>query len=250
MVHLLGIRTAELHGALSSRPEVQDFSPEPFTDFYRHGLYHGMLGQMGRSLDALRVQLRTLPEEVRRCRDCWQARPHSRWAAAAARSAHFGGTHPDPWRLPARNTCLPETTRSSVLPRAGRAAIERTANYMFGPRPRGQHDSFVALWGHAVSLGHVPGLVQGRSRRRASAMGGALHEWVCGVSRRATWRLRVAWSFCWKRIRKNRFCCARTSSRRRCWRSIMSWNSARSGRPFRCTDLIAVAMVSKGQEAR
>ncbi len=63
--HLLGVRTAELHGALSSRPEVQDFSPEPFTDFYRHGLYHGMLGLMGRSLEALRARLSSLQENVR-----------------------------------------------------------------------------------------------------------------------------------------------------------------------------------------
>ena len=65
VAHLIGVRTAELHAALSCRPEVQDFSPELFTDFYRHGLYHGMLGQMGRSLDALRLQLKTLPETVR-----------------------------------------------------------------------------------------------------------------------------------------------------------------------------------------
>src|SRR4029077_3090969 len=51
---LLGQRTAELHVALSSHPEIPDFAPEPFTEFYRHGLYHGLLAQLNRSLDALR----------------------------------------------------------------------------------------------------------------------------------------------------------------------------------------------------
>jgi maltose alpha-D-glucosyltransferase / alpha-amylase len=50
----LGRRTAELHAALSSRPDISEFAPEPFTDFYRHGLYHGMLGHLGRTFDALR----------------------------------------------------------------------------------------------------------------------------------------------------------------------------------------------------
>ncbi|HYH00377.1 MAG TPA: maltose alpha-D-glucosyltransferase [Terriglobales bacterium] len=56
----LGRRTAELHAALSSRPEIPDFAPEPFTDFYRHSLYHGMLGQVSRSFEALRARLRSL----------------------------------------------------------------------------------------------------------------------------------------------------------------------------------------------
>jgi maltose alpha-D-glucosyltransferase / alpha-amylase len=50
---LLGRRTAELHIALSSRPDKPDFAPEPFTEFYRHGLYHGFVTQMNKSLDAL-----------------------------------------------------------------------------------------------------------------------------------------------------------------------------------------------------
>ena len=53
-VILLGQRTAELHIALSSRPDLPDFAPEPFTEFYRHGLYHGLLAQMNKSLDTLR----------------------------------------------------------------------------------------------------------------------------------------------------------------------------------------------------
>ena len=51
---LLGRCTAEMHIALSSQPEIPDFAPEPFTEFYRHSLYHGLLAQMNKSLDALR----------------------------------------------------------------------------------------------------------------------------------------------------------------------------------------------------
>ncbi|MBZ5506982.1 MAG: maltose alpha-D-glucosyltransferase [Acidobacteriia bacterium] len=62
---LLGRRTAELHIALSGRADIPDFAPEPFTEFYRHGLYHGFVAQMSKSLDALRFQMATLPEPAR-----------------------------------------------------------------------------------------------------------------------------------------------------------------------------------------
>jgi maltose alpha-D-glucosyltransferase/alpha-amylase len=58
---LLGRRTAELHGALSSRADIPDFAPEPFTTFYRQSVYHGMLGQLNRSFEMLRSQMRSLP---------------------------------------------------------------------------------------------------------------------------------------------------------------------------------------------
>jgi len=57
---LLGRCTAELHAALSSNSEMPDFVPEPFTEFYRHGLYHGLLAQMNKALDALRQDVEQL----------------------------------------------------------------------------------------------------------------------------------------------------------------------------------------------
>ena len=57
---LLGRCTAELHAALSSHPEMPEFAPEPFTEFYRHSLYHGFLAQMNKSLDALRHHVEQL----------------------------------------------------------------------------------------------------------------------------------------------------------------------------------------------
>jgi maltose alpha-D-glucosyltransferase/alpha-amylase len=64
-VRLLGRRTGEMHTALASRPDDPVFAPEPFTDFYRHGLYHGMLGRLGRAMDGLGGRLSRLPETVR-----------------------------------------------------------------------------------------------------------------------------------------------------------------------------------------
>jgi len=39
--------------------------PEPFTDFYRHGLYHGVLTRFGRAMDQLRNALAQFPEALR-----------------------------------------------------------------------------------------------------------------------------------------------------------------------------------------
>ncbi len=60
---LLGQRTAELHLALSRPTGDPDFDPEPLTDFYRHGLYHGIVGQVDRSFQLLRRQLKALPKK-------------------------------------------------------------------------------------------------------------------------------------------------------------------------------------------
>jgi maltose alpha-D-glucosyltransferase / alpha-amylase len=63
MARLLGTRSAEFHRALASN-ESAYFGPEPFTDFYRQGLYHGMLGQAGRAFEQLRAALKQLPESA------------------------------------------------------------------------------------------------------------------------------------------------------------------------------------------
>jgi maltose alpha-D-glucosyltransferase/alpha-amylase len=64
-VRLLGQRTGEMHAALAAHTEDPVFAPEPFTDFYRHGLYHGMLGRLGRTMDQMAAQLGQLPESAR-----------------------------------------------------------------------------------------------------------------------------------------------------------------------------------------
>jgi len=69
-VRLLAVRTAEMHLALASHREDPRFAPEPYTDFYRHGLYHGLLARMGRTMEQLRLHLDPLkldglPDAVR-----------------------------------------------------------------------------------------------------------------------------------------------------------------------------------------
>ncbi len=64
MAALLGRRVAELHLALASRPGEPDFAPEPFTDFYRQGLYHGLLRHMRRTLEDLRRQAPALDPQL------------------------------------------------------------------------------------------------------------------------------------------------------------------------------------------
>jgi maltose alpha-D-glucosyltransferase/alpha-amylase len=63
-VRLLGRRTAEMHLALVSESDDPVFAPEPFTDFYRHGLHHGMIAQAGRSLQLLKSRRHTLSSEA------------------------------------------------------------------------------------------------------------------------------------------------------------------------------------------
>jgi maltose alpha-D-glucosyltransferase/alpha-amylase len=63
-VRQLASRTGEMHATLASRPEDPVFGPEPFNDFYRHSLYHGMLGRVTRTLDQLKARLPRLPEAV------------------------------------------------------------------------------------------------------------------------------------------------------------------------------------------
>jgi maltose alpha-D-glucosyltransferase/alpha-amylase len=64
VVRLLGTRTAQLHIALSTAEEPA-MVPEPYTDFYRHGLYHGMTGVLSRTVADLRRRAAALPEKVR-----------------------------------------------------------------------------------------------------------------------------------------------------------------------------------------
>jgi len=62
---LMGQRTAELHQALCRDSANPDFAPEPFTDFYRNGLYHGMAVLMDRTYKLLKKEVKRLSGETR-----------------------------------------------------------------------------------------------------------------------------------------------------------------------------------------
>lgn len=62
--HLLGQRTAELHGALAQEADNPQFAPEPFTDFFQRPFYHAMVGLMDRNFQLLQQQLPQLPDTL------------------------------------------------------------------------------------------------------------------------------------------------------------------------------------------
>ena len=62
---LLGVRTAELHLALSADGKNPEFAPEPFTTYYQRGLYQSMRNTARHSLQKLRDELPRLPAEAR-----------------------------------------------------------------------------------------------------------------------------------------------------------------------------------------
>jgi maltose alpha-D-glucosyltransferase/alpha-amylase len=64
-VRTMGRRLAEMHLRLAAPTDDPAFTPEPFNDFYRQGLYHGYLGLTGRRLEFLRQRFRDLNEDVR-----------------------------------------------------------------------------------------------------------------------------------------------------------------------------------------
>jgi maltose alpha-D-glucosyltransferase / alpha-amylase len=63
---LLGVRTAEMHGALASVTDRREFAPEPFSALYQRSLYQSMRNLSGRVFQALERRIDTLPEAARR----------------------------------------------------------------------------------------------------------------------------------------------------------------------------------------
>jgi maltose alpha-D-glucosyltransferase/alpha-amylase len=182
---VLGNRTAELHAALSSRPEVSDFSPEPFTDFYRHGLYHGMLGLMGRSLDMLRSQLRTLPEAEAASAEALLAAdadirkgllPLRDQRISGARIRIHGDYHLENLLFTGNDVIIRNFDGPVGRPLSERR-IKRSALRDVASMIRSLHYA-----AHAVSFGHVPGVVKGREQdTRIHRWAEHWHEWVSAM---------------------------------------------------------------------
>jgi maltose alpha-D-glucosyltransferase/alpha-amylase len=185
VAHLLGVRTAELHSALSSHPEVQEFSPEPFTDFYRHGLYHGMLGLMGRSLDALRLRLKTLPESVRSVAEELLASeanilngllPLRDQRISGSRIRIHGDYQLDNVLFTGNDVVIRNFDGPSGRPLSERR-IKRSALRDVASMIRSLHYA-----AHAVSFGYVPGVVKGREQvARIDRWGENWHGWVSAM---------------------------------------------------------------------
>jgi maltose alpha-D-glucosyltransferase/alpha-amylase len=60
----LGMRTAELHLALSAPGQDASFVPEPFSGMYQRSLYQTMRSQVGRVFQGLHKSLKSLPEDA------------------------------------------------------------------------------------------------------------------------------------------------------------------------------------------
>ncbi len=64
MTALLGKRTGEMHNALISVPEEEDFSPEPFSMLYQRSVFQSMRTLVNRVWQSLRNNIKNLPESL------------------------------------------------------------------------------------------------------------------------------------------------------------------------------------------
>jgi maltose alpha-D-glucosyltransferase/alpha-amylase len=65
MAKLLGTRTAEMHLALAQAAGSPDLVAEPFNNFYRHGLFQSIRGQVDQAVRLLPMQMARLQPDVR-----------------------------------------------------------------------------------------------------------------------------------------------------------------------------------------
>lgn len=61
---LLGVRTAEMHLALASNPNLPDFKPEPFSLHYQRSIYSSLQSLVRSTFQSLNRNLKKLPEGI------------------------------------------------------------------------------------------------------------------------------------------------------------------------------------------
>jgi maltose alpha-D-glucosyltransferase/alpha-amylase len=182
---LLGRCTADFHIALSSQPEMPDFAPEPFTEFYRHGLYHGFMAQMNKSLDALRLHIdqlagaaqeeaRTLLEQQDRLQERFTALRDTR--ISGMRTRHHGDYHLGNVLYTGSDFIVTnfdgDYTRPMSERRIKRSPIKDVASMI-----RSLH--YVS---HAVLFNHVPGIVTTQDADwRLERWAKAWYQWVSAL---------------------------------------------------------------------
>jgi len=182
---LLGRCTADLHVALSSHPEMPEFAPEPFTEFYRHGLYHGLLAQMNKSLDTLRrhvdqlagaaqEEARTLLEQQDTLQERFTALRDTR--ISGMRTRHHGDYHLANVLYTGSDFIITnfdgDYTRPMSERRIKRSPIKDVASMV-----RSLH--YVS---HAVLFNHVPGIVTTQDADwRLERWAKAWYQWVSAL---------------------------------------------------------------------
>ncbi|HLH06964.1 MAG TPA: maltose alpha-D-glucosyltransferase [Terriglobales bacterium] len=181
---LLGKRTAEMHLALASRPDLPDFAPEPFTEFYRLSIFHGMVGEMNRSLDALRTRLASVPEAAQADARAVLDREsviRSRLLQLrdtrvnCARIRHHGDYHLGNVLYTGRDFLVMNFEGDTNRPLSERR-IKRSAFRDIACMIRSFH--YVA---HAVLFNHVPGIVSGGSHPQLERWAEAWYQWVSAL---------------------------------------------------------------------
>jgi maltose alpha-D-glucosyltransferase/alpha-amylase len=183
-IRQLGERTAQLHAALSSRPEMPAFAPEPFTDFYRFGLYHGMIGQINRTLDALGNSCRTMSGDGQSdCHHLLERDAQLRSLLHQLRDERIGGLririhgdlHLSQLQFTGNDVMIlnfdGDPTRSLTERRLKRSALRDVACMV-----RSLH--YVA---YAVLFGQVPGIVAGVDAQQLEKWADAWRNWMSAI---------------------------------------------------------------------
>jgi maltose alpha-D-glucosyltransferase / alpha-amylase len=181
----LGQRTAELHQALASRTDLPDFAPEPFTDFYRHGLYHGMLGQVNRAFEALRNRMPSLTsptrEETRALLDRESElrrylQPLRDERIFATRIRHHGDYHLGNMLFTGNDVIVTNFEGDPNRPMSERR-IKRSPLRDVASMMRSFH--YVA---HAVLFGHVPGIIPRKDAQpELEHWAHVWYSWIAGI---------------------------------------------------------------------
>jgi maltose alpha-D-glucosyltransferase/alpha-amylase len=181
----LGQRTGELHIALSSRNDLPDFAPEPFTDFYRHGLYHGMLGHVNRAFEALRNRVRLLHSPaLEEARALLEREPDIRAylqplrdeRVFATRIRHHGDYHLGNVLFTGKDVVIVNFEGDSTRPLSERR-IKRSPLRDVAGMMRSFH--YVA---HAVLFGHVPGIIPRQDAQpELENWSHVWYSWISGI---------------------------------------------------------------------
>jgi len=183
-IRQLGQRTAELHTALSSHADVPAFAPEPFTDFYRFGVYHGIIGLINRTLDALDSNCGKLsPEGQQECHHLLDLNNQLRAQLAELRDERIGGNririhgdlHLSQLQFTGNDVIIVnfdgDVTRSYTERRIKRSALRDVACLV-----RSLH--YVSC---AVLYGQVPGIVAGADAQQLEKWAEVWRTWMSAI---------------------------------------------------------------------
>ena len=181
----VGEHLGNLHIALCSHPELPDFAPEPFTEFYRHSLYHGMLARFNRTLDNLRSNLMRLPDAARADSRLLLEREEDLRASlvplrdtkiGGARIRHHGNFHLGQLLFTGTDVMITNFEGDISRPMSERR-LKRTGIRDVAAMVRSFHYA-----SHAVLYGHVPGIIAGRqSSPGLETWAQQWYQWVSAV---------------------------------------------------------------------